>query len=361
MSEQDVKYISYDEAIALVGAIQEEEAERMSVPVDFVKDAQKTFVLRDIAMRVSSGRGEITADIRTSADFARSIRAAARIKNMDSPEKISLVIEGTDVDIPLLRETASSLVQDQSTVMKVFSRLREGKIPEISMKMTGSDFGELGGLDDLAVRGRLRSGGISVAEADLTFTDVGGQFSVSDGTLAGTGLQGQMDAVRIEKGSLTLGLKGADAPFRLEADVRMEYARLPSVLDRFLKERPFPLDRLRPASGPVRGRMILGDTLTMFRKWEGNGRLRFDGSFTASTGPAVGLAFTVGPGEVEISRLTVREGRSNATLKIRSTPDTVRVSFAGRIGRKTADKLIDLPYLPHGFAEIGRASCRERV
>lgn len=309
------------------------------------------FVLRGLDVRLTGDSGEILADVRASAGFAESIRATARIGKMDSPERIALAIDGTDLDIGLLREAAYPLMQKSRTILHVFSRLTEGRIPDISLKMTGSAFGDLGGLDDLSVKGRLHAGRIIADEAGLDFRDVSGLCSVSGGIITGTGVSGRMDGLQIGKGSLTLGLEGADAPFHLEADLHMDYAEVPAVLDRFLKERPFPLDRLRAASGPVKGRIVLGERIAMFGKWKQSGHLRFDGKISTFVGPAVSLAFTVGPESVDIPKLIIREGRSDASLKILHSGNSVRVSFAGHLGKKTVDKLIDLPYLPLGFAE----------
>jgi hypothetical protein len=319
--------------------------------IDVSRKTGKPLVLNKVNARFYTQSGNINADLSVSAGFARKIQATARVEKADSAGKISLLIQGTDVDVALFRETALLFMEDNPVVRNVFSYLRGGKVPEISVMMTGGKFAELGGPDDLVIKGRLRAGRIFVSEADLSFQNATGDFSVSDGILRGESLSAGLGNAEIKNSTLIVGLKGADAPFHLASDIKMNFKNVPELLDHFMQKRPFPLDRLKYARGVVTGRLILGESVAMFSQWKKNGRLRFDGRVSAADGLTIDLALTVSPKAVEITKLNIRDSKSNAVITVSLGDRTDRVSFSGHLERKTVDKLIYLPYLPEDFAE----------
>jgi hypothetical protein len=70
---------------------------------------------------------------------------------------------------------------------------------------------------------------------------------------------------RCSNGKLRIGLKGKDAPFHIDLQVKADAAELPSLIrdkklvtnEAFLRE----MDRLHDLKGTAEGRLVLGDRL----------------------------------------------------------------------------------------------------
>jgi len=319
--------------------------------IDASRENKKLLTLNNVNARFYSHSGDINADLSVSAGFAKELRVTANVEKADSDSKISLLIQGTDIDVAPLRETAFLLMGDNPVIRNVFSYLRGGKIPEISVLMAGKTFAELGGPDDLVIKGKLQAGYVYVSNADLSFQDADSDFSVSAGTLHAVTLSARLGNAKIKNGTLTVGLKGKDAPFHLEADVKMAVKNVTELLDHFMRKRPFPLNRLKDVQGLVAGRLSLGESIAMFNEWKRKGRLRFNGRISAVDGPTMDLALSINPKVVEITKLNIKDSMSSAVLTVSLGEKADHISFSGHLERKTVDKMIDLPYMPEDFAE----------
>ena len=319
--------------------------------IDVSRENKKPWTLDHVNARFHSESGDINVNLGFSTGFAKKIQAIANIEKADSEGKISLLIHGTDVDVAALRETAFLLMGDNTVIRTVFSYLRGGKVPEISVLMTGKTFAELGGTDDLVIKGNLQEGNVYVAHADLSFQDTESDFSVSAGVLHAVNLSAGLENAKLINGTLTVGLKGADAPFRLEGDIKMNYKNVTGLLDHFMRKRPFPLNHLREVQGLVTGRLALGESIAVFNQWKSKGHLRFDGRISAPDGPTVDLALSISPKAVEVTKLNIKDSISSAAFTVSFGEKTGRLSFTGHLEKKTVDKMLDLPYMPEDFAE----------
>ena len=74
-------------------------------------------------------------------------------------------------------------------------------------------------------------------------------------------LSGRISSCR--KGTLRVGLEGADAPFHLEMGVETDLSLLPPLLNRVIKDQTFleEIARFRQMEGRATGRLVLGESL----------------------------------------------------------------------------------------------------
>ncbi len=190
-----------------------------------------------------------------------SLRVAGRL--ISDAQGSRLELNGADVDVQAVRTAALSLAADVPATQNIFRILRGGQVPRISFKTDGPSISALGATENIWIEGSLRNGKISVPDAKLDMDEVNGEALISGGILKGTKLRARLGTALGSDGTLRLGLKGEDAPFHLDIRVETGMTELHARLMQFARDPAFrqELTLIRPLSGKVRGRLILGDSL----------------------------------------------------------------------------------------------------
>ncbi|MBN1104422.1 MAG: AsmA-like C-terminal domain-containing protein [Deltaproteobacteria bacterium] len=174
---------------------------------------------------------------------------------------VRMQLEGKEVDVVSLRETALSLAGDDPDVAGVFNVLRGGRAPTVTFQSEGRSLEELLDLDRMVIAGRMEEGRIFVPGADLDLQDVKGQAVIREGTLEGTDLEARYGNSTGRDGKMGLGLQGGNGPFHLDIELDADLAQVPPILKRFVENKAFlsELERIRDLKGSAKGKLVLGE------------------------------------------------------------------------------------------------------
>ncbi|MDB4444479.1 AsmA family protein, partial [bacterium] len=146
---------------------------------DFLRDGDKTsVVLRQLNL-----------------EYPR-LQVTGKFEMAELSPRISLELEGREVDVYSARETALALAGTDRVVQMIFDILRGGETPWIIFKTHGDSVKDLGKLDNLFIQGRLNKGKIGTAlflpGVDADLEDAGGDITISKGMLEGENLEARL-------------------------------------------------------------------------------------------------------------------------------------------------------------------------
>ncbi|MGO9614149.1 MAG: AsmA-like C-terminal domain-containing protein [Dissulfurispiraceae bacterium] len=178
---------------------------------------------------------------------------------------IKVNLESTSIAVQPVREFALNLWGDIPLVRSIFTIVRGGEIPAIKFYTEGKSLADLGRTENIHIAGKMRAGIIYIEERDLTFRNVAGDVVISRGILESNNVAASLGNHRGSGGKLRIGLKGEDAPFHIDMQVKADAEQLPSLLKHknLLKNEAVlhEMDRIHDLRGSVEGRLILGDRL----------------------------------------------------------------------------------------------------
>ncbi len=176
---------------------------------------------------------------------------------------ISLLLTGTDMDIPAVREAALAVAGDVPVIGDIFQIVKGGNIPSITFRAEGKSFADLGVLKNMEIQGALNEGDIFVPGPDLDLKNVSGDVVISGGILKGEDLEARLENATGQDGTLTIGLAGDDAPFNLDLLIKADLTQLPPLLRRLVRDETFvhEISRIYNVRGDAQGRLVLGDRL----------------------------------------------------------------------------------------------------
>ncbi|HEX7519391.1 MAG TPA: hypothetical protein VF325_03835, partial [Candidatus Deferrimicrobium sp.] len=213
-------------------------------------------------------------------DEARTVVSVARM-SLESPRlrtsgqlvldrtvpRATLELHGGDLDIAPVRGALLSLAGDVAGVRNVMDYVREGRLTLSALRMEGPTIFGRGWIDRLILEGRLGAGNIFVPEADLDLRDVAGNVVLSGGILTADHAEARIGDSRARDGSLRMGVTGRNPPFRIDAQVEADLARLPRVLLRLTKDKGLEdeLSRIEDLQGRASGRLTIGDRIGSLR------------------------------------------------------------------------------------------------
>ena len=181
-----------------------------------------------------------------------------------STPRVSLRLEGKEVDVPSLREVALSMGGDTSEVQDIFAIIKGGNIPLISLESNGKSLDDLGKLENILIKGRMLEGKIYIPGIDLNLDEVKGEALISEGILNGKHLQTRLGKTFGSKGSLRLGLGEKNDLFRLDIMLKTDLTQTLSILKNLIKNESLlrELRSIDDIKGNVTARLILGETLS---------------------------------------------------------------------------------------------------
>ena len=211
---------------------------------------------------IQLGKGVLIASLsHMTLDYPRMDLSGLFKKEKDGP-RVSIHLEGKDVDVPGVRACALALADDISAVKDIFSVIRGGYVPSISVNAKGKSLADLGNLNNYNIKGHMRKGKIFITKPRLNLTDVEGSAIISNGILRGQRLLANLGKISGKGGILTVALEDDAAPFYLNIQVDADLAEAHSVLKRLVTKGAFSegLRQIRTIKGEATARLKLDET-----------------------------------------------------------------------------------------------------
>jgi hypothetical protein len=203
--------------------------------VDLLKNNRHLPPLQNIDARIffRSEELKITANLRSN--FSNGVKIMGHFDQKDpSSRKITLDLEARQVDIPLTRDMIFALAEDVPIVPAIFSFIKGGTVPLITIHSRAGSIADLGASENLSVKGEILQGDISIPGLQLSFKGVRGECKVSKGILEGKNIEAKLDHAELRKGNLKVGLKGTNVPFHIETLARVDLNELSQVFKRLM-------------------------------------------------------------------------------------------------------------------------------
>ncbi len=174
------------------------------------------------------------------------------------PKQTSLDIEVKKADVRSTRKVALALAGNEGITKDIFAIVKGGTIPEITFKSFGKSSADLGKIENIFIRGKIRDGNIFVPAALLDLKDVNGRVTVSNGILLGENINARLGNSFGTRGVLELGFE-KNIPFYVKTVIQADLAQLPPILKRLVKYKPFlkELAKIKKVSGSALGKMVL--------------------------------------------------------------------------------------------------------
>ncbi|MBL7211691.1 MAG: AsmA-like C-terminal domain-containing protein [Desulfobacteraceae bacterium] len=194
-------------------------------------------------------------------DYPR-IKLTGKFQVTPGEPRVSLELEGNEIDVPSFRKAALSIAGDMPLTREIFSIVKGGQVPVMTLKMEGNSTADLGKLGNILIKGRILGGKIFVPEAALDLEAVKGDVVISKGILQGKGLAARLGKTQGSQGNLKLGLAGDPAPFHLNIMVKAaDLAEVKPILTRLIKNKSVvrEMDLIEGIKGNATARLILGE------------------------------------------------------------------------------------------------------
>jgi hypothetical protein len=180
--------------------------------------------------------------------------------------RVSLELEGREVDVGSAREAALALAGKVRTIQGIFGYVRGGRVPLIAVNARGSSFNDLGRPQNILIKGSIVDGKVFIAGTDIgleglnfDLEEAKGDAVISRGILQGRNLEGRWGSQRGRDGTLKRGLWGEDAPLHLEIAVETDLSQLPPLFRTMIKDETFveEIARAYEIKGRALGRLVL--------------------------------------------------------------------------------------------------------
>ena len=259
------------------------------------------------------GAGTVVTVSRMSLESPRLRASGSLVMDRTTP-RAALELHDGDLEIEPARKVLLALAGDIDGVRKVLEYVRGGRLALSAMKIEGPALFAPGALDRFSLEGRLGEGIIFVPDADLDLRDVAGHVVMSRGILRADHAAARVGDSRARDGSLELGFEGRNPPFRLDARVDADLARLPRVLLRLTRDKGLEdeLSRVEDLTGRASGRLAIGDRIGSLRVTADATDLRLSARYLRVPFPVEvdGGRFLFDENGIAVERLSGRLGRS---------------------------------------------------
>jgi len=249
-----------------------------------------------------------------SLDDPQLAVAAHFLLNQGSP-RLSLELQGTEIDVPSTRKVALALAGDVSDVQEIFGIVRGGKVPLITVKSEGSTYDNLGDIKNILIKGHMVEGKILVPDVELDLADVKGDVVISGGVLQGENLEARVGNSWGREGKLKLGLGEDDHTFHMDIGVQADLRELPPIMkrlldDKFLQEE---MSLIEDLEGNAVGRLVLGETTEAVNARVDVSKLNLSAKYRRIPYPILinGGHFSYDDTRIGIKNLTGKMGKSS--------------------------------------------------
>ena len=255
--------------------------------------------------------------------------------------QVRLEMESWDLNFAPLREAALSIAGDVPIIRDICSVVKGGNIPRVLFQTQGSSTADLGAIENILIKASLRDGRISIIGPGLELEQVNGEAVISKGILKGEDLEARLGRSRGGKGTMTLGLEGADAPFELDVPVQADLAEVASHLKRLVKNKPFQneISRISSLKGSTQGRLVLGKTLSSMNVRVESSRIQLSARYEPLPYP------------IEITRGQFSYDEFKGIARIQDLTETsARPPFRGWPPKSASGKLLPSRFCPQDFS-----------
>jgi len=219
----------------------------------------------DGTLNITEGKTSISIS-ELNLDYPRLDLTGEFVMDKSTP-RVSLRLEGRDVDVLSIREVALSMGGNNSAVQNIFAIVKGGKIPLINFETNGNSLDNLGKLENILIKGSMLGGEISIPEINLNLEDVKGEALISKGIFNGSRLKARLGKTFGSKGNLRLGLGENDDLFHLDIMIKADLTQTLSILKDLIKDSLLAeeLRRIDDIKGNATARLVLGETLSSIR------------------------------------------------------------------------------------------------
>jgi len=249
-----------------------------------------------------------------SLDYPHLNMTANLLLGQDSP-RVSLELEGRDVDVHSTREVALALAGDIANVQKIFRIVRGGKVPLITIKSEGNTYDDLKDMESFLIKGHILEGKILVPNVELDLEDAIGDAVISKGILKGENLEARLGNSRGLEGTLKLGLKGKDKPFHLDIMVEADLTQLPPIMESLVENKSFQkqISLIEDLKGRATGRLIFGESTKLVKVRLDVSQFNLSANYKRIPYPLVmsGGHFSYDETRVSVKNLSGKMGRSS--------------------------------------------------
>jgi hypothetical protein len=224
--------------------------------------------LENLDSRVVFPPDELKLTVNCSSNFSKNILIKGHVHQKDlSFTNVTLDFEAREVDIPLARDAAFSLAGDVPVVQDIFTYIRGGAVPLITIHSEGSSIADLGKNENISIKGRMLQGEIFIPKPQFDFKNVKGECVISRGILEGDHIEAKLDNTELREGKLKVGLKGANAPLHLDTLAKVNLEELSHLLMRVVKDESFlrELNGIHDIKGIAEGRLVLGESIASIK------------------------------------------------------------------------------------------------
>jgi hypothetical protein len=213
----------------------------------------------DLQSSIHLAGDQITLRIRGLRVQEPDLRLAGDLSLDRGSGSARLRVEGTDMDVVEVRRAMTVIGGEWPLLPTLFSIVRAGKIPRLTVETQGRTLEEMGATENLLIRGNMSQGQVFVPGPDLEITEARGEVVIARGILEGKALAGRLENARGRNGSLRVGLRGERAPLSLDVEVETDAAQIPRYLRRLLKDETIrrELARVSRVRGQLSGRLVV--------------------------------------------------------------------------------------------------------
>lgn len=234
--------------------------------LDLAAEGKASLTVKNVDFDADFGHASTEFTASGSTGFMKRLDIDIDVRTKDkSITTVALKVKAKEVDIIRLRESVLPYAGEVPVVRTIFSYLKGGYIPALSVGSEATSIKELGNADNIVVRGDISKGSVHAPGTVLELSEITGTCSLAKGLLEAENVTGMLGGTRLRNARLKVGVKSGDAPFHLETDISSTISEAAGLTERVLEGPPAFLSLLRDISGPFEGRLVLGESTSIFR------------------------------------------------------------------------------------------------
>ena len=217
--------------------------------------------VKDFSMngQIQAGKDELNVSVSSLTLVNPRLNMAGSLKWDSNTPQVEVKIDGSSVDVGMLRVCAVDFGKDIPAVKNLFDVLVDGTVPFVSVAAKGRSFGDLAELEKYVIEGNIHEGNIRLPKLGFDLKQVNGSVLISNGILTGQRLQATLQKTKGREGMLTLSLTENLSPFVLDILLDTDLAQAHTILKDLIREGPLAeeLQRIHSVEGKAQARLRL--------------------------------------------------------------------------------------------------------